>query len=81
MNRIKQINFEYLTPNKTIEELLVFNDHSEGIFYLYNYKGTSFRLFPSKQKLDDFFDNSSDETLHFQTEETLDNYLNHIQLP
>lgn len=81
MNTIKQLNCEYLTPNKTIEELLVFNDHSERVFYLYNYKGTSFRLFSSKQKLDEFFDNASDEAIHFQTEETLDHHLSQVQLP
>lgn len=81
MNQIHQNSCEYLTPNKTIEELLVFNDHSEEVFYLYNYKGTSFRLFSSKQKLDEFFDNTNDKAVHFQTEETLDDYLNHIQLP
>lgn len=81
MNWIKQLNCEYLTPNKTIEELLVFNGRSERIFYIYNYKGTSFRLFSSKQKLDEFFDNVTDEALHFQTEETLDHYLSQAQIP
>lgn len=81
MNTTKQVSCEYLTPNKTIEELLVINDRSERVFYLYNYKGTSFRLFHSKQKLDEFFKSVSDEALHFQTEEILDHHLSHVQLP
>lgn len=81
MNQIYQNSCQYLAPNKTIEELLVFNDHSKRVFYIYNYKGTSFRLFPSKQMLDEFFDNASDEALHFQNEEAVDHYLSQVQLP
>ena len=80
MNQIHQNNCRYLTPNRTIEELLVFNDHNTKVFYIYNFKGTSFRLFSSKDHLEKFFNNDQEETIHFTSEEDLDRHLFQITI-
>lgn len=77
MNKIKQIECYYLSANKTIETLSISSKKMSHTVYVYNYKGTSFRLFTSKQQLDGFFKNRNDEDLHFETEEALDHYLLH----
>ncbi len=72
---IKQIGFTYLSPNKTIEEILVTRKQVRKTFYVYNYKGISFRFFSSLDNLNKFFKNGDQAERHFLTEEKLDEYL------
>lgn len=78
MNFIYQIDQEYLSPNKTIEKLNVSSNLGKSVFYVYNYKGNSFRVFISKEELDGFWDGVSEEHRHFQTETELDEWLNSL---
>lgn len=78
MNLIYQIDQEYLSPNKTIEKLSVTSDGLETVFYIYNYEGYSFRVFSSKEELDSFWNGTSEEHRHFQTEYELDEWLNFV---
>lgn len=80
MNQILQNKCEYIRPNITIEVISVINNCAETVYYVYNYKGTSFRLFSSKKHLEDFFDNLSLEDQHFEKEEELDIYLKQLLL-
>ncbi len=80
MNQIRQNNCEYVRPNITIEVISVINNCTEKVYYVYNYKGTSFRLFSSKKHLKGFFDNLLFEDHHFEKEEELDLYLNQLNL-
>ena len=78
MNFICQIDQTYLSPKKSIEKLSVSNIGGENIFYIYNYKGNSFRVFRSKKEIDGFWNGVSEEYRHFQTEQELDEWLNSI---
>lgn len=78
MNTINQLSCQYITPNKTVETLSISSKKMSRTVYVYNYKGTSFRLFSSKQQLGGFFKNMNDGDVHFDGEEELDNYLAHI---
>jgi|9_EtaG_2_1085328.scaffolds.fasta_scaffold01201_8 hypothetical protein len=80
MNQIRQNNCEYVRPNITIEVISVINNCTAKIYYVYNYKGISFRLFSSKKHLEGFLDNLSLEYHHFEKEDELDNYLNQLKL-
>jgi len=72
---IKQINCTYLSPNRTIEEILITRDDVRKTVYVYNYKGISFRLFSSVDSLNRFFKNNDEADKHFLTEKKLDEYL------
>lgn len=80
MNQIRQNNCEYVRPNITIEIISVINNFTEKVYYIYNYKGMSFRLFSSKNHLEDFLENPSFEDHHFENDEQLDNYLNQLNI-
>jgi hypothetical protein len=79
MNFICQIDQTYLSPNKSIEKLSVSNIGGENIFYIYNYKGVSFRVFTSKQRLEGFWKGLNDEDYHFESEYALDLWLEQRQ--
>lgn len=78
MNFIYQIDQEYFSPNKTIEKLAVSSNKGENVFYVYNYKGNSFRVFRSKEELNGFWNGITEEYQHFQTEHELDEWLNSL---
>jgi hypothetical protein len=80
MNQVLQNKCEYICPNITIEIISVMNKGNKNIYYVYNYKGISFRLFTSKTDLENFFNNLPLEYLHFETEEQLDLYLSKVSL-
>lgn len=75
MNQVNQVSYLYLSPNKTIETLLISSDVKESIVFIYNYKGFSFRVFKSKESLDGFWKGLNDEDLHFSSEKNLDKWL------
>jgi len=72
---IKQIGCTYLSPNKTIEEIIITRNENRKTVYVYNFKGISFRLFLSIDNLNRFFKNGDEAEKHFLTEEKLDEYL------
>jgi len=80
MNSIDQLDYTYLTPNKTIETISASNGVNEKAFFIYNYKGVSFRVFQSEQTLAGFWKGEADEDQHFETEKELDAFLAHYEL-
>lgn len=79
MDNWNQIDCEYLTPNKTIETLSYSKRNRRSKIYIYNYKGVSFRVFTSKQRLEGFWKGLNDEDYHFESESTLDLWLEQRQ--
>jgi hypothetical protein len=79
MDNWNQIDCEYLTPNKTIETLSYSKRNCRSKIYIYNYKGVSFRVFTSKQRLEGFWKGLNDEDYHFESESTLDLWLEQRQ--
>jgi|AntRauTorcE11897_2_1112592.scaffolds.fasta_scaffold15187_2 hypothetical protein len=71
---IKQIDCTYLSPNKTIEEILITRKEARRTVYVYNYKGISFR-FSSIDNINSFIKNGGEAEKHFLTEGELDKYL------
>lgn len=80
MNSINQLDYFYLNPNKTIETISVLNGVSEKTIFIYNYKGVSFRLVQSEQKLSGFWKGKAEADQHFETEQELDAFLAQYEL-
>lgn len=78
MNQIYQSKYVYLSPNETIETILILSQDNEFEIYVYNYKGISFRIFRSRNKLEGFWKGLNDEDLHFNSEKDLDHWLNFV---
>ena len=77
---IQQLNCTYISPNKTLEEILISRSEGEKTIYIYNYKGVSFRVFKSKEDLNGFWSGESEEHKHFQTEQELDAWLHSVEV-
>ena len=80
MNQIQTINTEYLRSSRTIETIMVSDNKSSVVFFLYNYEGNSFRLFSSHVNLINFFLNKCESDFHFCSEIELDDFLVKIKL-
>lgn len=80
MNTFTTINTEYLRPSRTIETILVSKENLSKVFFLYNYEGTSFRLYQSHLGLIHFFQDKSESDYHFSTEQELDFFLSQTNL-
>ena len=78
MNHIDQNTCEYLSPNKTVEELTILRKDIKLVVYVYNYQGISFRVFRSKEELNGFWSGASEEYRHFETEMELDEWLHSL---
>lgn len=78
MNIYKTINTEYLRASKTIETVLVSKEHSNKIFFIYNYEGNSFRVFKNHLNLIDFFQNKKESDFHFKSDSELDSFLSKV---
>lgn len=78
MNTITQTDCQYISPNKTIESLLISDGERDKTVYVYNYKGQSYRVFLSKNLLAGFWLGISEEDYHFNTENELDTWLNSV---
>lgn len=79
MNDIETVQTDYIRNSRTIELIKVTNKVTTIYFYLYNYEGTYFTLFPNLLALLNYFGNQDCECLTFDNEEDVDNYL--INLP
>jgi len=77
---IQQLNCTYISPNKTLEEILISRSEGEKTIYVYNYKGLSYRVFKSQEELNKFWKGESDEHKHFQTEQELDDWLHTVDI-
>lgn len=71
----------YFRSSRTIEKMLVSNKIRSKHFYVYNYDGYSFRLFETKREVSDFFNFNIESKYHFDTEQSLENYLSNILIP
>lgn len=80
LNIFTSINIEYLCASRTIETIEVLNVGIRKLFYVYNYEGYSFRVFRNVLDLIRFFENISNEYLHFEAEDELDNYFFKLNL-
>ena len=80
MNKLIQKKCYQLTPNKTIETILVSNGDNKKTLFIYNYHGVSFRVFSTQEMLDGFWKGEAEEDQHFSTENELDKYLEQITL-
>ena len=74
----QQLDCTYISPNKTIEEILITHNDYRKTIYVYNYKGNSFRVFTSQENLGKFFKYGSEGDEHFSTENELVKYLEQI---
>jgi len=77
---IQQLNCTYISPNKTLEEILISRSEGEKTIYVYNYKGLSYRVFKSQEELNKFWKGKKDEYKHFQTEQELDDWLHTVDI-
>jgi len=80
MNTFTTINTEYLRPSRTIETILVSKVNSSKVFFLYNYEGTSFRLFENHMDLIHFFQDKSESDFYFNRECDVDSFLSSVKL-
>ena len=80
MNSIQTLRTIYLRASRTIETILVSNNFHSKHFYLYNHEGYSFRVFETKKEVSNFFNLNIESKLHFDTEQSLDNYLSNSQI-
>lgn len=80
MNRILTINTEYLRPSRTIETVIVKNEDSKRVLFIYNYEGNSFRVFKNYLGLINFFLNKSESDFHLSSEEELDQFLSTVEV-
>lgn len=75
MNRFQTINTQYLRPSRTVDTVLVSNSELKSVYFIYNYEGTSFRVFKNTLNLIDFFLGKCDSDFHFCTDNELDDFL------
>lgn len=75
MKTITQTDCEYITPNKTIETILISDGERDKTIFIYNYKGMSYRVFLTKDQLESFWIGNSAEEFHFGTERELDKWI------
>jgi hypothetical protein len=75
MNTIQTLETDYLRSNRTLETIKVFNHSRSKLLWLYNYEGWHFRVFESKQEVNDFFSNNTEPKISFDEEVQLDNFL------
>lgn len=80
MNSFNSLDIEYLRPSRTIESVIVSNRVNSLIFFVYNYEGTSYRVFKNYFKLANFFKDKNEADYHFDTEEELDEFLSIVNL-
>lgn len=80
MNTIKAIHIDYLRPSRTIETILVANQQLSQVFFVYNYEGTSYRVFKHHLDLINFFQDKAECDFEFGTEEALDWFLENVKI-
>lgn len=81
MNSLQTLQTIYYSrASRTIETILVSNETKSKRFYVYNYEGYSFRVFETKKGVSDFFNLNIESKFHFDTENSLDNYLSNIPI-
>jgi hypothetical protein len=78
MNQVHQLKCKYLSPNKTVETISISHQDIEIVVYLYNFKGQSFRVFNSKERLKGFWKGMNNEDFHFESEMDLDHWLHNV---
>ena len=81
MNTLSTTNTIYYTrSSRTIETILVSNAVNAKLFYVYNYEGSSFRVFETKKELSNFFNLNVESKFHFDREEEMDEFLMNVKI-
>jgi len=80
MNVFSNVDTEYIRSSRTIETVIVSNSKTKKLFYVYNYEGYSFRVFRNVLSLIEFFEIGTDNFVHFETADELDNFLSNVEL-
>jgi hypothetical protein len=80
MNTLQTINTDYLKASRSIETILVTNEKSSKVFFMYNYEGNSYRVFENHLDLINFFQNKAECDFHFSTEKDLDYFLSNVKI-
>lgn len=77
MNTIKQISVNYLSPNRTIETLLLKKGDIFKKIFIYNYEGVHFRVFENQKEAFGFINGElyTKPGAEFIDENALDSYL------
>ena len=75
INKYRFVETEYLTPDKTVETVILSNSKKEKLFFIYIYKGQSYRVFDNLLDFISFFEDKNTEIQHFENENELDNFL------
>ncbi len=81
MNTFQSIDTEYVQSSRTIEIVLVSDNNSSKVFFVYNFEGNSYRVFESHLGLIRFFQNKIESDFHFSTDTELDSFLSKVRLP
>ena len=80
MNTFQTLNTEYLRASRTIETVLISKESSNKLFFIYNYEGSSFRVFENHLDLLVFFQNKNESKYHFKSEKELDSFLSEVKI-
>ncbi len=75
MNSFTTIDISYITPSRTIETILLQNEKTKRLVYVYNYEGIHYRAFNLITDLVNFFNNQVEAEIEFESDEELDIYL------
>ena len=75
MNEFEAIDTYYIRASRTIETVLVSNGSKKKVLFIYNYEGYSYRVFDDILKLINFFNDSYETNIEFETDYQLDKYL------
>jgi len=80
MNNFITTEIKYISPSRTIETIEVRNLRMQKRLYLYNYEGYSFRVFLEIESLINFFKGKCESDFYFDSENSLDNFLETISI-
>jgi hypothetical protein len=81
MNNFQTIETEYLRASRTIEAIIVSNNDSSKLFFIYNHEGNSYRVFQNLMNLANFFQDKAEADFNFSSEMELDCFFSEVKLP
>ncbi len=80
MNNFYAVDVSYLRPSRTIETIILETETKQRILYVYNYDGYFFRVFFHIIDIMNFFEDSFEPEISFESEEKLDDFLRNVNL-
>ena len=75
MNKITQLNIEYLRPKRCIETYRLSLKGEEEICYIYNFEDKFYRYFRTLQSLTNYLKDRIEPKIRFKDKAGLDDYL------